>query len=195
MPALPTCFPFVFVSAYCGAQTGIPWATWATWAPTTGRPPTTGDDESAVTASTDHHRSGRDNAREGGASAWRFFFRLRGAGDRQQAETFFKLGIMYDITMPNAIRNWKPPRVKCQPAKERAHYVSAAWRALRLTILVRDAYTCAACGRIVHGAAAHVDHIRPLEQGGTDAQENLQTLCESCHGRKTRAEQRWRGLL
>ncbi len=97
--------------------------------------------------------------------------------------------------MPSAIRNWKPPRLKCQPTKERAHYVSAEWRAIRQSILVRDAYVCAACGRVAHGAAAHVDHIRPLEEGGTDDAGNLQTLCESCHGRKTRAEQRRRGLL
>ena len=191
MPALPTCFPFVFVSAYCGAQTGIPWATWATWAPTTAPP--------ATTKAPSPHRptgaAGGTNAREGGPCPWRFVCLRADSDDRQQAETFFKLGIVYDNTMPNAIRNWKPPRVKCQPTKERAHYVSASWRAIRQTILVRDAYTCAACGRIVHGAAAHVDHIRPLEEGGTDAAENLQTLCESCHGRKTRAEQRWRGLL
>jgi 5-methylcytosine-specific restriction endonuclease McrA len=48
---------------------------------------------------------------------------------------------------------------------------------------------------VIYGPKAHVDHIKPLEEGGTDAAENLQTLCESCHGRKTRAEQSRRGLL
>lgn len=38
-------------------------------------------------------------------------------------------------------------------------------------------------------AAAHVDHIIPLDQGGEKfARENLQSLCESCHGKKTRLE-------
>jgi hypothetical protein len=60
--------------------------------------PTTasGDDESTVTASADR-RSGRDNAREGGPCPWRFFCLRADSDDRQQAETFFKLGIGYDI--------------------------------------------------------------------------------------------------
>lgn len=38
-----------------------------------------------------------------------------------------------------------------------------------------------------------VDHITPLSAGGTHAESNLQTLCHSCHGRKTAAEKRQRG--
>ena len=41
----------------------------------------------------------------------------------------------------------------------------------------------------VHGnrvvAGTHVAHILPLARGGTDDEENLQTLCASCHSRKT----------
>jgi len=48
---------------------------------------------------------------------------------------------------------------------------------------------------VVYGQAAHVDHVQPLEDGGTDDDENLQTLCHSCHGTKTREEQRRRGRL
>jgi 5-methylcytosine-specific restriction protein A len=47
---------------------------------------------------------------------------------------------------------------------------------------------------VVYGKAAHVDHRVPLEDGGTDHDSNLQTLCESCHGAKTREEQRRKGL-
>lgn len=79
--------------------------------------------------------------------------------------------------------------------KERAHYQTADWKARRLRILRRDAFVCAACGRVVYGQSAHVDHITPLEEGGTDDDANLQTLCGSCHGAKTRAEQRRRGRL
>jgi 5-methylcytosine-specific restriction protein A len=85
--------------------------------------------------------------------------------------------------------------MKAQPTKERAHYVSKDWRARRKAILVRDAYRCRVCSRVAYGQAAHVDHIVPLEEGGTDEAANLQVLCESCHGRKTRAEQRRRGVL
>lgn len=33
--------------------------------------------------------------------------------------------------------------------------------------------------------ATDVDHITPRRAGGTDAEENLQALCHSCHSRKT----------
>jgi len=94
------------------------------------------------------------------------------------------------------VERWAPPRMKRTTiTKERAHYTSADWRARRLRILRRDAFVCRSCSRVAVGQAAHVDHIRPLEEGGTDDDLNLQTLCSSCHGAKTRAEQRRRGSL
>ena len=98
--------------------------------------------------------------------------------------------------MPARIERWRPPvHLKARPTKERAHYTSKDWRARRKAILIRDAYRCRSCSRVAYGPAAHVDHILPLEEGGTDDEGNLQVLCESCHGRKTRAEQRRRGVL
>jgi 5-methylcytosine-specific restriction protein A len=97
--------------------------------------------------------------------------------------------------MPDRVERWRPPRMRHVHTKERAHYVSAEWRARRERILIRDAYRCQACQRVVYGRKAHVDHIVPLEDGGTDAAGNLQTLCEACHGRKTRAEQGRKGLV
>jgi len=98
--------------------------------------------------------------------------------------------------MPKALARWKPPRfVSRTPQREQAHYRSAEWQARRLRILIRDAYTCQECGTITSGQAAHVDHRRPLEDGGTDDAANLQTLCAACHGRKTVDEQRRRGYL
>jgi len=96
---------------------------------------------------------------------------------------------------PKAIPRWQPPRQKTAPTKERAHYISADWRAIRARILVRDSFTCSVCRLIVMGKDAHVDHIIPLEEGGTDEDSNLQTLCAKHHGVKTRGEQRRRGLL
>lgn len=55
----------------------------------------------------------------------------------------------------------------------------------RRQALVRDGYQCRACGHVVHGKSAHVDHIVPKVQGGSDLLENLQTLCVHCHSRKT----------
>lgn len=66
------------------------------------------------------------------------------------------------------------------------------WRKIRNAFLAAHPL-CAECeraGRIV--AATEVDHITPLSQGGTHAEENLQALCHSCHSKKTAKEDgRW----
>lgn len=55
--------------------------------------------------------------------------------------------------------------------------------------LTRDLFKCQTCGVLVMGKGeAHVDHIVPKVDGGTDDMENLQTLCRSCHSRKTALE-------
>lgn len=96
--------------------------------------------------------------------------------------------------MPAKIPRWRPPSFVSVPRhREQAHYQTADWRAKRERIMVRDAFRCQSCQRVVSGHDANVDHRIPLEGGGTDADENLQTLCRSCHGRKTRAEQRGAG--
>ena len=67
----------------------------------------------------------------------------------------------------------------------------ARWRRLRLAILSRDGGLCTECNR--HGrvnVATEVDHVTPKAQGATDAWDNLQSLCRSCHSRKTATEQR-----
>jgi len=98
--------------------------------------------------------------------------------------------------MPAKVERWAPPRMRRTTAtKEVAHYRTADWKARRLRILRRDAFVCQVCHRVVYGQAAHVDHIVPLEEGGTDDDSNLQTLCQADHGKKTREEQRRRGRL
>lgn len=97
--------------------------------------------------------------------------------------------------MPDRVERWRPHKMRHTHTKERAHYLTADWRAKRQRILLRDAYVCRDCGRVTSGQAAHVDHVVPLEDGGTDADENLACRCSACHGRKTRAEQRRRGVL
>ena len=65
---------------------------------------------------------------------------------------------------------------------------SAEWKRIRQQVLVRDGYQCRACGRLVVGKQAHVDHV-----DGNDSRNeltNLQTLCRQGHSRKTFAEQR-----
>jgi len=96
--------------------------------------------------------------------------------------------------MPTRPPAFRPPRLrtKARPVGHNAHYLSPGWRALRQTILVRDAYTCADCSRVVSGIAAQVDHILARKDGGTDDPSNLAVRCNVCHGRKIREEQRRR---
>jgi len=54
------------------------------------------------------------------------------------------------------------------------------WRQLRAQILARDRYTCQTCG----APAEHVDHIRPLRDGGSDQPGNLAAACAACNLRK-----------
>ena len=54
-------------------------------------------------------------------------------------------------------------------------------------MLDRDGYACRACGRW----GDNVDHVQPINDGGDVwAMDNLQTLCRSCHSRKT-AKETW----
>lgn len=64
------------------------------------------------------------------------------------------------------------------------------WMETRKRILERDSYACCACGQV--GMMNEIDHIVPLEQGGSHADANLQTLCRRCHAAKTADEQRAR---
>ena len=97
--------------------------------------------------------------------------------------------------MPDKLKTLKSKRLKPFKTKEQDHYHTADWKAKRLRILVRDSFTCQSCNCLCYGKAAHVDHVQPLEDGGTDSDENLATRCSSCHGKKTRDEQKQKGLL
>ncbi|WP_412505798.1 HNH endonuclease [Roseovarius sp. SYSU LYC5161] len=78
------------------------------------------------------------------------------------------------------------------------------WRALRLEALRRDGWACVDCGG---RQRLEIDHIEPVRTAPERAFDltNLQTLCASCHTRKTRIEcghpvlsperQQWRDLL
>jgi hypothetical protein len=51
----------------------------------------------------------------------------------------------------------------------------------------RDFHTCQSCGKTPKdGVKLHVDHRVPVEWGGTNAEDNLWTLCDDCnHGKKS----------
>lgn len=42
---------------------------------------------------------------------------------------------------------------------------------------------------------AEADHIEPLDEGGSDCPDNMQTLCMACHKKKTKEQNHRRGRL
>ncbi|WP_234082998.1 HNH endonuclease [Enterobacter quasiroggenkampii] len=65
----------------------------------------------------------------------------------------------------------------------------ANWQKVRTIALHRDRGLCVLCladGRAV--PANEVDHIIAVAHGGTDALDNLQSLCTPCHRYKTARE-------
>lgn len=63
------------------------------------------------------------------------------------------------------------------------------WESHRIKILERDKYTCQDCGK----KGNHVDHIIPFRISQDNSFSNLQTLCISCHGKKTNWEIKYYG--
>lgn len=64
---------------------------------------------------------------------------------------------------------------------------SPRWRVLRLAAKRRDGWKCVECGC---RGRLEVDHKKPVRSHPDLAYElsNLQTLCASCHSKKTRIE-------
>jgi 5-methylcytosine-specific restriction protein A len=59
----------------------------------------------------------------------------------------------------------------------------------RRALLLRANPLCVHCARSgLVTVATELDHIKPLHQGGTDDDGNLQGLCTECHRIKTAAE-------
>jgi hypothetical protein len=68
-------------------------------------------------------------------------------------------------------------------------YDLAVWHDLR-AVQLSDEPLCRHCKALgIIALATDVDHIVPIAEGGEQLdQSNLQSLCHSCHARKTRAE-------
>ena len=97
-------------------------------------------------------------------------------------------------------RPWIPKsRKKTQPKQtnenwgKTSFYHSKEWRRLRAIFKAKNplCVECAKKNRVVEMYA--VDHIRSIKDGGAALDENnLQSLCKSCHARKTGRESRRR---
>lgn len=63
------------------------------------------------------------------------------------------------------------------------------WEKTRKRILSRDKGLCQPCLREHrYRPAKQVDHVVPKFEGGSDADDNLQAICKSCHDAKTAEE-------
>jgi len=73
-------------------------------------------------------------------------------------------------------------------------YKLARWEQTRQTVFARDLFTCkmAGCGILITERRMLVcDHVRP-HRGDERlfwSQDNLQTLCKSCHDKRKQAEE------
>lgn len=76
--------------------------------------------------------------------------------------------------LPKAVKQPKPPKAP-KPKRE------AIGSRLRSLILERDGHACLLCGRTAQTTELHVDHVRPVAQGGKTAEDNLATLCKACN--------------
>lgn len=67
-------------------------------------------------------------------------------------------------------------------------------QAMRQELFAREPF-CRECAKLGRRVLAKIrDHIKPLAEGGTDADSNIQPLCRSCSDIKTAQEsQRGRG--
>ena len=82
--------------------------------------------------------------------------------------------------MPFKPPTWKPPKpTKVSRPSSAARGYGYQWKKLRRQVLA-DFPFCFHCGQL----AKHVDHVKPLRQGGSHDPSNLQPLCVSCHNKK-----------
>ena len=63
---------------------------------------------------------------------------------------------------------------------------------VREAVVWRDDWTCKICKHELIEDQWHCDHIKPLWDGGTNEETNLQAICANCHAGKTAREARER---
>jgi len=63
-----------------------------------------------------------------------------------------------------------------------------SWTAKRQRVALSYGYRCACCKCVWVSSRDEIDHIVPLEQGGSNDDSNCQPLCYECHQAKTKEE-------
>ncbi|UDL03998.1 HNH endonuclease [Marinobacter sp. CA1] len=99
-----------------------------------------------------------------------------------QVENFVKHQMPHHKEVASKI----PPPEGTKAVSRHAYDVS---KGLREAIFERDGGQCLKCGA---NEGLSLDHIKPLADGGTNEECNLQTLCKSCNSSKGRATKDYR---
>ena len=86
-------------------------------------------------------------------------------------------------------------RERDQNVEWRKWYKTARWQKLRMSVLVRDMFTCqmAGCGKVVMDTSQLVADHKQQHHGDPDLfwdERNLQCLCKPCHDKLKQKEER-----
>lgn len=72
---------------------------------------------------------------------------------------------------------------------DQARRLSASQRdRQKMRVLLRQGFRCAACDIVITPDQCDADHVKPLGEGGSLRDWNVQGLCRECHAEKTAAE-------
>jgi 5-methylcytosine-specific restriction protein A len=93
-------------------------------------------------------------------------------------------------------RSWKPERVAFErEVKNDSFYNSWPWRKLRKAFRIKNPLCKHCLDKDEVTPMKVVDHIVPIKAGGEPLDwDNLQSLCEKCHNKKSANESRGYGV-
>lgn len=103
----------------------------------------------------------------------------------------------YQIMSHNDRVDLKPGQYILESIKRKPVISRSISPQLRNEILERNGYTCQRCGfgpgdpdpfNPGRKIRLHIDHIKPISQGGTDSKDNLRVLCSACNQGKSNVQ-------
>jgi hypothetical protein len=99
-------------------------------------------------------------------------------------------GTPYRVLLPEEIaacRQFRAERAVVETALmfPTAKNNGAMDHARRMRVFERDEYKCRRCQKALTRFTATVDYLKPIVEGGSDAEENLLTVCGECHSLKS----------
>lgn len=89
----------------------------------------------------------------------------------------------YNVTKSRRMSGAKNFFYKNGMAKKKRSYRGDEWNEIRRIVYERDKWSCAICGVWCGKKKIQCHHIVPFRISNDNSEENLVTLCVSCHGR------------